>query len=64
MRSALQAAVDAANEGLGRWEQVKTFAILPRELSVDDGELTPTLKMKRRIIDEHFEELIDLMYPG
>ncbi len=64
VRSALQAAVDAANEGLGRWEQVKTFAILPRELSVDDGELTPTLKMKRRIIDEHFEELIDLMYPG
>jgi len=64
VRLALQAAVDAANQGLGRWEQIKTFAILPRELSVDDGELTPTLKMKRRIIDEHFETLIDSMYPN
>ncbi len=62
VREVLQAAIDEANEGLGKWETIKYFAVLPRPLSVEDGELTPTLKMKRRKIDEHFRELIDSMY--
>ena len=64
VKEALLGAVKASNQGLGRWEQIKTFAVLPRALSVEDGELTPTLKMKRRIIDEHFKDLIDSMYPS
>ncbi len=62
--SALETEVKKANEGLGKWESIKKFAILPRELSIDGGELTPTLKMKRRKIDEHFKGLIDGLYPG
>jgi long-chain acyl-CoA synthetase len=62
--SALETEIKKANEGLGKWESIKKFAILPRELSVEDGELTPTLKMKRRKIDEHFKDLIDGLYPG
>ena len=62
VKALMQAEVDAANDGLGKWEQIKYFTVLPRLLSVEDGELTPTLKMKRRIIDEHFLGLIDSMY--
>ena len=63
VREVLKAEVDRANQGLGKWEMIKTFAILPRPLGIDEGELTPTLKMKRRVIDEHFEDLIDGLYP-
>ncbi len=62
VQALMQAQVDKANEDLGKWEQVKYFKVLPRLLSIEDGELTPTLKMKRRVIDEHFESLIDSMY--
>ena len=64
VKEALKAEVDKANQGLGKWETIKDFAVLPRALSVEDGELTPTLKMKRRIIDAHFKEIIDELYPG
>jgi len=63
VQNVLEAEVDRANQGLGKWESIKTFAVLPRPLGIDEGELTPTLKMKRRVIDEHFEDLIDGLYP-
>ncbi len=59
----IEAAVDAANEGFNHYEQVKKFRLLPRSLSMDHDELTPTLKKKRRNIRTHFEDLIDEMYP-
>ena len=43
---------------------INRFAILPRDLTIESGELTPTLKVKRRIVDEHFKHLIDGMYEG
>jgi long-chain acyl-CoA synthetase len=43
---------------------INRFAILPRDLTIESGELTPTLKVKRRIVDEHFKLLIDGMYKG
>ena len=52
------------NKKLGSWEQVKYYRVLPRELTEADGELTPTLKIKRKIVTEHFRELIDAMYEG
>lgn len=50
------------NGHLGSWEQVKYYRLLPRELTEADGELTPTLKVKRKVVTERFKELIDSMY--
>ena len=58
----VQEAIDEANADLAKIEQVKKFAILDRELSQDEGELTPTLKLKREIVHEHFEDEIDALY--
>jgi len=48
--------------GLSRFETVKKFALLEREFSVERGELTPTLKVKRRVIDENYKDVIDRLY--
>ena len=57
-----QAAVDKWNVGKPHEMLINRFAILPRDLTIESGELTPTLKVKRRIIDQHFKHLIDEMY--
>ena len=62
MRAEIQAAVDAANERLARPEQIKTFHILPRSWTPETGELTPTLKLRRRIIVDRYEHEIATMY--
>ena len=50
-------AVDAVNDGRSRYEQIKRFTILPRDFSLEQDELTPTLKLKRRkVILEHFAD--------
>lgn len=54
--------VDKYCEGLARFETVKKIALLERELTVEGGELTPTLKIKRRIVDEKYESVIDKIY--
>ena len=58
----VQRAVDAVNADLARVEQVKKFRILPRPFGIDTGELTPTLKVKRRVIAEKFGPEIEAMY--
>lgn len=58
----VQRAVDAANADLARVEQVKRFHILPRPFGIDTGELTPTLKVKRRVIGEKYGAEIEAMY--
>ena len=55
---------DVVNPQFARVENIRKFNILPRNLSVEDGELTPTLKIKRRIVYEHFEDEIESMYAG
>lgn len=62
IRSEVQRALDAVNAELAPAEQVKRFAILPRDLSVAEGELTPTLKVKRNVVAEHFAPQIEAMY--
>lgn len=62
VRSLLQGAVDKVNEELGSWEQIKRFYILPAEFSQDGGEMTPSLKIKRRVIEEKFRQQIEAMY--
>ena len=51
-----------ANESLSRVEQVKKFTILPKKLYEEDGEVTPTMKVKRKFINEAFADLIEAMY--
>ena len=54
--------IEAATEGLGKFETVKKFRLLEREFTVEGGELTPTMKLRRRIVDEKYKTLIDEMY--
>jgi long-chain acyl-CoA synthetase len=49
---------------LADYERVRRVALLPEEFSIDGGELTPTLKVKRRVIDEKYRDLIDALYDG
>ena len=52
------------NEGLQRWQTIKKFELLPRDLTVEDGDLTPSLKLKRPVVEERFKDLVDGMYAG
>jgi long-chain acyl-CoA synthetase len=56
--------VTELNQRLNRWETIKKFQILPRDLSVTEGELTPSLKVKRRVVENTFAADIDRMYAG
>jgi long-chain acyl-CoA synthetase len=60
--AAIREEVDGVNARFARIEQIKRFAVLDRELSQADGELTPTLKVKRAAVGAHFAELIDGLY--
>jgi long-chain acyl-CoA synthetase len=62
VRELLQAVVDEANAERSRFEQVKRFAILPRDFTIERDELTPTLKLKRRAVQDHFAAEIDALY--
>jgi long-chain acyl-CoA synthetase len=64
VRALVQEAVDDANRQRSRFEQVKRFAILTRDFELERGEVTPTLKLKRRICMEHFADEIDGLYTG
>jgi long-chain acyl-CoA synthetase len=54
--------IDAATQNLSRFEKVKKIALLETELSVDGGDLTPTLKIKRRVVEEKYKPVIDRLY--
>ncbi|MFO7461825.1 MAG: AMP-binding protein [Desulfatiglandales bacterium] len=58
----VQGEVDKVNETLSRVEQVKKFTILPKKLYEEDGEVTPTMKVKRKYVNEAFKDLIEGMY--
>ncbi|MBV9958825.1 MAG: long-chain fatty acid--CoA ligase, partial [Acidobacteria bacterium] len=57
-----QRQVDAHTEGLAQYEKVKRIALIQHEMTIEGGELTPTLKVKRRIVDEKYKDLIDRIY--
>jgi long-chain acyl-CoA synthetase len=62
VRELLQSAVDDANRDRSRFEQVKRFAVLPRDFTMEHGEITPTLKLRRRAVQEHFADEIEALY--
>jgi len=63
IRQTIKDHLDEVNLGLAGFEKIKYFTILSREFSVDEGEMTPTLKLKRNIVENHFQHLIEKMYP-
>ncbi|HET7808939.1 MAG TPA: AMP-dependent synthetase/ligase, partial [Gaiellaceae bacterium] len=58
----VQAIVDGVNSDCSRFEQIKRFRVLPRDFSAEEGEVTPTLKLKRRVVEEHFAAEIAALY--
>jgi long-chain acyl-CoA synthetase len=62
VRQLIQAAVDEVNRERSRYEQIKRFAILPRDFSIEHDELTPTLKLKRPAVTQHFAAEIAALY--
>ncbi len=52
------------NAGLNRWETIKDVRILPADLSVEEGELTPSLKIKRKVVETKYADLLQSMYPS
>ncbi len=64
IRQAIQGQIDAVNEKLARVEQVKKFTVLPRAFGIETGELTPTLKVKRSVVNQNFAAEIEAMYEG
>ncbi|GGY84045.1 AMP-dependent synthetase/ligase [Streptomyces nitrosporeus] len=56
--------VERLNEGLQRWQTIKKFRLLPRDLDIEHGELTPSLKLKRPVVEREYKGLIEEMYEG
>jgi long-chain acyl-CoA synthetase len=54
--------IDALNLELNRWEQIKKFAIADRELSVESGDLTPSLKLRRKAVIEKYADRLSALY--
>lgn len=60
----LQGAINALNEGLARYETIKRFAVLPTDFTIDGGELTPSMKVKRKVVEGKYKALLDGFYAG
>ena len=58
----VQAIVDGVNSELSRFEQIKRFRVLPRDFTAEEDEVTPTLKLKRRVVEQHFAAEIEGLY--
>jgi len=56
--------VNSTNAELASYEQIKKHTVLPLMLSIDDGTLTPTLKVKRRVVEKQYTDLIEGLYVG
>ncbi len=64
IKQLIQKEVDRVNKTLAQVEQVKKFAIIPKKLYEEDGEVTPTMKVKRKAINEAYKETIEKLYKG
>jgi long-chain acyl-CoA synthetase len=62
VRAMVQEDVRNLNKDLASFESIKDFALLPRPLSIETGERTPSLKLRRRVVEEHFAELLESFY--
>jgi long-chain acyl-CoA synthetase len=62
MRAEVQKAIDHVNSQVGRVEQIKKFEILPHDFSQETGEMTPSLKVKRNVVNEKYADVVDRVY--
>ncbi|WP_250434433.1 AMP-dependent synthetase/ligase [Hanstruepera flava] len=62
LKDRIQEEIDSANKKFGKWEQIKKFEITPDVWTIDGGHLTPTMKMRRKIIKEKYKGLIEKIY--
>ena len=63
-KALIQKELDDIMEGFSNYERVKEFAVLPRILTLENGELTPTLKVIRKVVLDHFSDAVDSIYSG
>ncbi|MFJ7959954.1 AMP-dependent synthetase/ligase [Streptomyces sp. NPDC096319] len=64
VRNLVDGFVQRVNKDLQRWQTIKRFAVLPRDLDIEHGELTPSLKVKRPVVERAYAELVEAMYEG
>ena len=57
-----QGEIDRFNQNLDRQEKVRRFALLPRDFTIDADEITPSMKVKRKMIDKNYKDIIDGLY--
>jgi len=62
MHEEIAAYVEKLNSQLNRWETIKKFVILEHDLTVESGELTPSLKVKRRVVESNYRDRLDALY--
>jgi len=62
LKDAIEKEVEHYNQYFGSWEQVKKIELTPEEWSIDEGHLTPTMKLKRKVVAEKYDALIEQMY--
>jgi len=62
VRQLIQGYIDQLNAKLNHWETIKKFLILDRDLSVDDGDLTPSMKLKRRVVADKYKDELNSLY--
>ncbi|WP_454881238.1 AMP-dependent synthetase/ligase [Sphingobacterium detergens] len=62
VRQQIESELNRINQNFGNWEQIKKFAIIPNEMTIETGELTPTLKMKRKVILQKYEKEVEAIY--
>lgn len=58
----IEGQIKELNKKLNPWEQVKQFHILERDLTIEEGEITPSMKMKRKVIEEHNSDVLEGFY--
>ncbi|MGW1838716.1 AMP-dependent synthetase/ligase [Streptomyces sp. BBFR2] len=63
-RDLIDGYVEQVNADLQRWQQIRKFRLLPRDLDIEHGEVTPSLKVKRPVVERSFKDLLDEMYAG
>ncbi|MNG64474.1 Long-chain-fatty-acid--CoA ligase FadD15 [compost metagenome] len=62
VRQQIESELNRINQSFGNWEQIKKFAIIPNEMTIETGELTPTFKMKRKVILQKYEKEVEAIY--